>query len=274
MGSFRFRRTLKIAPGLRLNINKRSLGLSTGVPGARISANTDRRSTRSVGIPGTGLYYREQTAPQRGGGGGKDTRVAPMQKAPFSEMNDDELLLSVVMGYFGAAPTRTAQEVLEADDLLRTANRIDRHDPQALETQARFGITPEQYDELQQQMDAEERERMTAAIPAALHELVRRGLLTNLGETYTITAEGVVYLRHKQAEGAAARAAHGSTPEARTLVFRLLGSEGGSLYDVIGRSKENDGIGLERDWAQLNLDELLARGEVTKVGDRYLPARA
>jgi hypothetical protein len=66
VGSFRFRRTIKIAPGVRLNINKKSVGLSAGVPGARISKNSDGRSTRSVGIPGSGLYWREQTGPHSG----------------------------------------------------------------------------------------------------------------------------------------------------------------------------------------------------------------
>jgi Protein of unknown function (DUF4236) len=68
MGSFRFRRTIKIAPGVRLNINKRSVGVSAGARGARVSVNSDGRSTRSVGVPGTGLYYRSQpmlTSPTR-----------------------------------------------------------------------------------------------------------------------------------------------------------------------------------------------------------------
>jgi hypothetical protein len=61
MGSFRFRRSVKIAPGLRLNLNKRSVGLSAGVRGARYSINSAGRRTRSVGIPGTGLSYRSQS---------------------------------------------------------------------------------------------------------------------------------------------------------------------------------------------------------------------
>lgn len=66
MGSLRFRRTARIGPGVRLNVNKRSVGLSAGVPGARISMNSDGRSTRSVGVPGTGLYWRDQTGPRAG----------------------------------------------------------------------------------------------------------------------------------------------------------------------------------------------------------------
>ncbi len=65
MGSLRFRRSFKLAPGVRLNLNKRSVGLSAGVRGARVSVNSDGRSTRSIGIPGTGLSYRTQTRGRR-----------------------------------------------------------------------------------------------------------------------------------------------------------------------------------------------------------------
>ena len=54
---FRFRKSVKIAPGVRLNIGKKSVGLSAGVKGARVSVNSSGRVTKSVGIPGTGLSY-------------------------------------------------------------------------------------------------------------------------------------------------------------------------------------------------------------------------
>jgi tetratricopeptide (TPR) repeat protein len=53
--TIRFRRLMRIAPGLNLTISKRSLGLNAGVKGAHLSVNTRGRVTRSVGIPGTGL---------------------------------------------------------------------------------------------------------------------------------------------------------------------------------------------------------------------------
>jgi hypothetical protein len=56
---------MKIAPGVRLNFNKRSVGISAGVRGARYSVNSDGRRTRSVGIPGTGLSYRSQSGGRR-----------------------------------------------------------------------------------------------------------------------------------------------------------------------------------------------------------------
>jgi tetratricopeptide (TPR) repeat protein len=64
---FRFRRTLKIAPGIRLNFNKNSWGVSVGPRGAKYTINTSGRRTMSVGIPGSGLSYSESV----GGGRSK-----------------------------------------------------------------------------------------------------------------------------------------------------------------------------------------------------------
>lgn len=54
---FRFRKSVKIAPGVRLNIGKKSVGISAGVKGARMSVNSSGRKTTTVGLPGTGLSY-------------------------------------------------------------------------------------------------------------------------------------------------------------------------------------------------------------------------
>ncbi len=51
----RFRKSIKIAPGVKLNISKNSVGISAGVKGARISVNSKGRVTRTTGIPGTGI---------------------------------------------------------------------------------------------------------------------------------------------------------------------------------------------------------------------------
>jgi len=62
---WRFRRSFRIIPGLRLNISKRGLSsLSIGGPGATL--NVGRRGVRqTIGIPGTGLSY---TTSSRGRG--------------------------------------------------------------------------------------------------------------------------------------------------------------------------------------------------------------
>ena len=56
---FRFRRSMKILPGIRLTVGKSSVGISAGIPGARVSLNSRGRVTTSAGIPGSGLYWTE-----------------------------------------------------------------------------------------------------------------------------------------------------------------------------------------------------------------------
>lgn len=65
----RFRRSIKIAPGVRLNFNKRSFGLSVGVKGAHVTVNSKGRKTASVGLPGTGLSYTISTSKNKASGG-------------------------------------------------------------------------------------------------------------------------------------------------------------------------------------------------------------
>ena len=53
----RFRKSIKIAPGVKLNIGTKSAGISLGGKGFRYSINTNGRSTTTVSIPGTGISY-------------------------------------------------------------------------------------------------------------------------------------------------------------------------------------------------------------------------
>lgn len=56
--AFRFRKSKSFLGGLvRLSAGKKGLGLSVGVPGARLSVNTSGRRTTTVGVPGTGLSW-------------------------------------------------------------------------------------------------------------------------------------------------------------------------------------------------------------------------
>ena len=57
----RFRRSIKILPGVKLNLGKKSAGVSVGSTGARYSVNSSGRKTSTVGIPGTGLSYSKSS---------------------------------------------------------------------------------------------------------------------------------------------------------------------------------------------------------------------
>jgi tetratricopeptide (TPR) repeat protein len=73
MGSFRFRKSIKLGPGVRMNVGKRGVGLSAGTRGARYSVHSSGRRTTSVGVPGTGVGYTSS----RGGGGARSSRAKP-----------------------------------------------------------------------------------------------------------------------------------------------------------------------------------------------------
>jgi hypothetical protein len=61
---FRFRRSVKILPGIRLNFGKRGVSTSIGVRGAHVTfGKTGTRTT--VGLPGSGLSYTRLERPHR-----------------------------------------------------------------------------------------------------------------------------------------------------------------------------------------------------------------
>lgn len=59
--AWRYRRSVKVLPGVRLNFSKRGVSTTVGVRGA--SVNFGKRGTYlNTGIPGTGLYNRQRIA--------------------------------------------------------------------------------------------------------------------------------------------------------------------------------------------------------------------
>jgi hypothetical protein len=53
---FRFRRSIRILPGIRLNFGKRGVSTSIGVKGARITLGHGK-VRETIGIPGSGISY-------------------------------------------------------------------------------------------------------------------------------------------------------------------------------------------------------------------------
>jgi hypothetical protein len=56
---WQFRRSLRLGPGVRLSLGKKSASVSFGVKGARYTTGTRGRRV-TVGLPGTGLYYTQK----------------------------------------------------------------------------------------------------------------------------------------------------------------------------------------------------------------------
>lgn len=105
---FRFRKSVKIAPGVRLNLGKKSAGISFGGKGAGVSINSKTGTTSRVSIPGTGLSYTSSSSSHK--------HHARETGATFASPNQREngkgkwLLLFIVFVYLAAAVLMTIME--------------------------------------------------------------------------------------------------------------------------------------------------------------------
>lgn len=69
----RFRKSFKVAPGVKVNLGKKSSSVTFGGKGMHYTVNSKGKTTKSVGIPGTGIYYTESSS----GGTKKETTTPP-----------------------------------------------------------------------------------------------------------------------------------------------------------------------------------------------------
>lgn len=86
---FRMRQSIRIAPGIRLNVSAKSLGISAGVRGAHVSLNSRTGVRTTASLPGTGLSYTTTHAvhapasPGRGPGSApRSLPASPPPQAP------------------------------------------------------------------------------------------------------------------------------------------------------------------------------------------------
>lgn len=66
---FRFRKSIQLMPGLKMNISHKGVGYSAGVKGARISRSPSGRVTRTLSVPGTGISHVSTLSSGRGASG-------------------------------------------------------------------------------------------------------------------------------------------------------------------------------------------------------------
>ncbi len=93
----RFRKSVKIAPGVRVNMGKKSASISVGTKGARHTISTTGKRTTSVGIPGTGISHVTTTTSSKkhkAGKGAPSEATAP-QHSPRTYKASGIILLVV-----------------------------------------------------------------------------------------------------------------------------------------------------------------------------------
>lgn len=86
----RFRKSIKIAPGVKINLNKKSTSVTFGGKGAHYTASSTGKKTASVGIPGTGISYTQTTGQSNRQKKTNKGESQPMSTAPQSNFQDPD----------------------------------------------------------------------------------------------------------------------------------------------------------------------------------------
>lgn len=90
----RFRRSIKLFPGLRLNLTTRGVSATIGPRGANVSAGP-RGTYANVGIPGTGLSARERLDGPPSDGQAPTGSTAPARRSTIAPW----LVLLVIIAF-------------------------------------------------------------------------------------------------------------------------------------------------------------------------------
>ena len=97
-----FRKSINLGKGFKLNVGKKSVGISGGVKGARVSVSSSGRKTATFSIPGTGLSYslnlnnlfgKKKTSKKKGS---SDNEAETDDNAP-TELNINLVLVLIIV---------------------------------------------------------------------------------------------------------------------------------------------------------------------------------
>ena len=95
---FRFKKSVKIAPGVRLKIGKKGTSVTVGNKYARTTIGK-KKTTVSASIPGTGLSYVKQVS-NKSNNKGNTQRITPPSAPPSSYSNDKESSMKIIKWAF------------------------------------------------------------------------------------------------------------------------------------------------------------------------------
>lgn len=94
---FRYRKSINLGKGFRVNISKSGIGYSYGVKGARITKTANGRTRQTLSIPGTGISYVSESGSQ------KPTNNVKESEQKFSEAVDNLNFESLDSGIYDKA---------------------------------------------------------------------------------------------------------------------------------------------------------------------------
>lgn len=116
----RFRKSIKVAPGVKINLNKKSAGVTLGTKGAHYTINTSGKRTASVGLPGTGLSYSTFS-----GGAKKGSKRKTTKKDVFNKIFGVIIAVIAIVCVLGAIKTSLDKKAASAADTSAISAQTD-----------------------------------------------------------------------------------------------------------------------------------------------------
>lgn len=116
----RFRKSFKIAPGVKVNVGKKSAGISVGGKYGGVSVNSKTGARVRASAPGTGLSYQKTVNSKSGVNNKIEQNIKQVDNKSFvvdenlSQMSNDELI-------------HYTEEFLEAAKTARTDEEVERY---------------------------------------------------------------------------------------------------------------------------------------------------
>lgn len=125
----RFRKSISLFPGVKLNFGTTGMSVSAGVPGFRKTFHTSGRVTTSVGIPGTGIYYVDTKNPKKQSNRRSRTLDTSNEVQHHNFFADNQASYEVWDAYSSAndatdcpldTPVNQTEYLTECDDVMET----------------------------------------------------------------------------------------------------------------------------------------------------------
>lgn len=119
----RFRKSVKICNGLKLNFGKTGMSMTVGSGPLKKTFNTNGNVTTTVGIPGTGIYWTETE--RRGSRNNRGTQTAQQTRSQQRSWQNDYQVAPAVDDYFTQSDVVDEVGVVPsalAHDLITTRN--------------------------------------------------------------------------------------------------------------------------------------------------------
>lgn len=96
--AMRFRRSTKIAPGVKVNLSKKNVGVTVGTKGAHYSVNSSGQKTTTVGVPGTGVSFVDVSSKKGGGSAQVTAEPRPVSKGVYIAMLIVAIIAAIALG--------------------------------------------------------------------------------------------------------------------------------------------------------------------------------